>query len=384
MTSNLLSIILNSADNLQEQEIARDVVALNADIRATAQRGDRTLVRNAEELIRKNPSEYFSLDSSDCAILEIDGTRWKAGRFETLSIGDLKELAASMKKSSSGRARLWLFDGASPATDIGALQATCTNTLFQVASQFNCLESQGPHVSAVMSYFDDPTQGPRAAVSAFPATLQRHYRAPNGDGTFFTQQTNGNQIDLLADVWKGAVRNGYLTGQGIDDPEPMVAAFEENFDRIRVGVHDEAEVVLGYNWDGSVAKERLISQVFASTVAGGGYGGHITLGQSNFIRLIRQLLGAAYLGTLLSAVCLDRDRVVLTLIGGGVFKNPIREIWNAIEWALDEVAPFLNKDLEVFINGYNISRQISLDEILPSLHVREGRIIRLGDQFSIL
>jgi len=54
---------------------------------------------------------------------------------------------------TGAKARLWLFHGVSPMKDIGALQATSGDgTLFQVASQFNCLEATGPHVSRVADY----------------------------------------------------------------------------------------------------------------------------------------------------------------------------------------------------------------------------------------
>ena len=51
-------------------------------------------------------------------------------------------------------------------TDIGALQASAPpGSLFQVASQFNCLESPGAYVTPVAAYLGDPTQGPRASIS---------------------------------------------------------------------------------------------------------------------------------------------------------------------------------------------------------------------------
>ena len=49
---------------------------------------------------------------------------------------------------------------------------------------------------------------PRASISAFPATLLRHYAAPAPDGRRFVQQTGGPQIDLLADVFESLERFG--------------------------------------------------------------------------------------------------------------------------------------------------------------------------------
>lgn len=39
-----------------------------------------------------------------------------------------------------------------------------------------------------------------------------------------------------------------------------------------------------------------------------------------------------HLGTMLAGVALSRRRVVLTPIGGGVFRNRIEIIWEAILW----------------------------------------------------
>jgi len=74
-----------------------------------------------------------------------------------------------------------------------------TSTLFQVASQFNCLGVPGPHLVDVADYRQDQTHGPSAALSAFLATLARHYTAPDGQGGRFTQSPK-HQVDLLAEA----------------------------------------------------------------------------------------------------------------------------------------------------------------------------------------
>src|SRR5690606_15602851 len=145
----------------------------------------------------------------------------------------------------------------------------------------------------------------------------------------------------------------------------------------RVGVHDEVQPVLGYNWDGDVpsSSSRRIAQVFTSTVAGGGYGGG-RLGRANLHASSRQLLRPAHLGTLLAAASLGEERVVLTLIGGGVFGNPINLILDAIWWAADEVQPLLTKDLTVVLNGYQLSRAVNLDmQVLPQVRRHGGAIV---------
>jgi hypothetical protein len=373
---------LDSVDNISaDVPLRRQVDAHVAALRASASRGNRHRVRSAEETVKLEPERSFSFDSAGTATLRADGQTSCAGRFETPSISELRArcMASAAGAAARGRVKLWVLDGASPATDIGSLQATSTeSTLFQVASQFNCLESPGPSVTPVSNYFNDPTQGPRASISAFPATLLRHYSAPDAGGGRFVQETDGRQIDLLADaLGPGACRNGYFTGRD-GDGQGTLDDLAGRFDRIRVGVHDAAQVVLGYDWDGEVerSESRRIAQVFTSTVAGGGYGGERALG-SAFGGVCRQLLRAAYLGTLLAAASLGRDRVVLTLIGGGVFGNPVSHILEAISWAVDEAERLLAKDLCVVVNGYSLGNLTDLRSVvLPLVQARGGAIIR--------
>jgi hypothetical protein len=377
----LKSIFTSAADITKEANLRREIADFVQTLRGSAGIGDRKQVARAESAVNADPGSAFTFDPAGIATLTVEGNTWNAGRFGTPSIADLRKLARGEKSETTPSMRLWVIDGASPATDIGSLQGTAEEgTLFQVASQFNCLESPGPFVTPVADYFHDLTQGPRASISVFPATLQRHYAAPGDKTKRFVQTTGGKQLDLLADVFEpgtSPVVNGYLYGHGAMSASALVQALESGFERIRVGLHESAQVVLGYNWDGSVADSgsRLITQVFTSTVAGGWYGGESEFGEQ-FEPTCRLLQRAAYLGTLLSAAALRRSTVVLTLIGGGVFANPVEIIWKALLSAFDEVQPLLSKSLNVVLNGYNLSRLTTLDSILPDVRARGGVILR--------
>lgn len=382
--SDLLNLILAHAKKqVDEPLLCSEISAHIAALKASAGQGNREVVHLTEHAVKRNPSAAFSFDSNGYATLSANGQSWAAGCFATASIEALRKQARDLRdKTAAARARLWVLDGACPATDIGSLQATSNDTLFQVASQFNCLESPDAYITAVADYFDDYTQGPRASISAFPATLLRHYSAPDERGSYFVQHTDGPQIDLLEEACGRKVSiNGYFTGKRITNVENIITSLEENFEKINVGIHDGAEVVFGYNWDGKVedSKTRRIAQVFTSTVAGGEYQARITMGESLFLRACRQLLRASYLGTLLAAACLQRTRVLLTLIGGGVFANPINLIWESILWAIDEVQPFLATDLDVFLNGYSLHRLIQLEDLRQDVIDRGGRIVCLGE-----
>src|SRR5262245_52412698 len=251
-----------------------------AKLLATAGQGEASLVETAELAVRPaRPGDAFSFDADGFATVGVEGHTWNAGRFETPSIADLRE-RAKRAGAGGGRLRLWVLDGAGLATDVGGLQATAPpGSLFQVASQFNCLESPGPYITPVVQYFRDYTQGPRASISAFPGTLLRHYAAPEDHGKRFVQ-TAKKQLNLLADVFGpevAQVQSGYLMAHNVRDPAALVVALTDRFDSIRVGVHDGVQVVLGYDFAGAVdeSENRRIAQVFTSTVAGGGVRGGV-------------------------------------------------------------------------------------------------------------
>ncbi|MEZ4300321.1 MAG: hypothetical protein R3B70_35575 [Polyangiaceae bacterium] len=343
----LESLLKFAVDPGAEQHLRRQIDLHKTAVLASAGRGAVADVADAEQAARADPGGAFTFDRDGRATLTTDRRTWDAGRFELLSIGELRR-RASMTHVPGTEARLWILEGMSPVTDIGSLQATTSDALFQVASQFNCLESPGPYVTPVSDYFLDSTQGPRAAISAFPGTLLRHYAAPDMHSGRFVQATDARQINLLSAIsgpHLPRVQNGYLNAAHVTDPRTLATALESQFDAIQVGVHADVQVALGYDWDGRVedSERRRIAQVYTSTLAGGA--------SPILAPVCRQLLRAAYLGTLLATAILGRKRAVLTLIGGGVFGNPVALIWEAIFWALNEAKPFLAYDLDVIVNS---------------------------------
>ena len=216
----------------------------------------RAQVAQAEEMVNPVRAKVFAFDAAGFATIDAAGTVWRpagsrrcrSGNCESGRVVTRQAIRACGQGSGCRRRK-------SRSTDIGSLQATANrSTLFQVASQFNCLESPGPYVTPVARSFDDSTQGPRAVRLGVP----RH--APPrlcGSGprrrTLPPGSTNGPQIELLADACgPGVAPNGYLTGEEVPNPEALAEVLEARFDAIRVGVHDGAQVVLGYNWDGAV------------------------------------------------------------------------------------------------------------------------------------
>ena len=322
---------------------------------------ERSQVDHLEATVEADPAGAFRVDEMGMAWLG----ELAAGRFRTCRLGEMRP------QGGSGRLRLWVMTGAHPVTDIGALQAFAPpGSLFQVASQFNCLEAPGAYLVRVADYFFDPTQGPRASISAYPGTLLRHYRAPDGAGGHFVQSQKGRQLNLLHAV-EAPVNSGYLTSADLTRPAEFAARLEQEFDLLEVGVHEGVQVVLGAQWDGPVRAGTRISQVFTSTLAAGGYGRM----EAVHLHICRQLLRAAYLGTLLAAAALRQRRAVLTLIGGGVFGNPIPLIWESILWAVEQVEPHLTGDLTVVVNGRNLIPEVDEETVRREVLRRGGEIL---------
>lgn len=371
----MLDVLLSAIHDPSIEEALRNEVGRLTALLQDSRRPDaQKLVAATERFVSANPEKAFEFDDHGIATLATPDGTWSAGRFETASIAKLRDRVRSRPNAGDGRIRLSVLLGRSPVMDIGALQAHAgEGALFQVASQFNCLEAPGARIVPVPQYFSDRTQGPAASISAFPATLLRHYAAPRKDGARFVQ-TPAEQIDLLEGAFGRKVcRNGYFTGEGMSGAS-AVDVLEENFEEIEIGLHDEADVALGYQMAGTVPEgASRLGQVFTSTVAGGGYGGDHHLGES-FNAVCRLLLRASYLGTLLAAEALNRRKVVLTLIGGGVFGNPVQEIWNALVWAIDEMREYVSRDLEIIVNGFDLQRRIPNTDLGQEVAKRAGGV----------
>lgn len=329
-------------------------------------------LQKIEAEVAQNPSACFRYAADGLATLHTTEGQWCAGRFETPSIQELKSRLKPPEPTARLSLKLLLDpQGKEVATDIGYLQATDDgHNLFQVASQFNCLEAPSAHITPVQNYLYDPTQGPRASISAFPGTFLRHYQAPGPHGRFV--QSPQSEINLLKDAIgpHGRVKHGYLQRENIADLAAVAQHLEDHFEQIRVGLHAQVSVVYGYNWGGPVLGNSTISQVFSSTYALAYSAGP----SSPHDRAIcRSLLRGAYLGSLLGAVVLGKQRIVLTLIGGGVFGNPLDQIWQAILWACDQTAPLLPHPLTVEVNTRRANPEHLSPQWMEDVQARQGQ-----------
>jgi hypothetical protein len=298
--------------------------------------------------------------------ITVDDTRMKShangrelvcGRFETPSLGELRERCAH------GPVPAGRLSVREVVADVQVLHADAGNAhaLFQVASQFNALEMISPSVTperGVGIYERDRTQGPACAIAAGAGTLYRNYFAPVGGRI---GQSVGNQVDCLGDLGTAlgnqngslwSMQNGYAlpTRAGLERIQGLLAgasqAWIDQLRRLlRIGLQWDTQVTLGHC-------SHVVTQAYCSALPVA-YSGLESRLWEPFARLV---LEAAYEATLLAAI-LNRHasgcrRLYLTQLGGGAFGNASAWILESLQRAL---VLHRETDLEVAIVSYGTS-----------------------------
>lgn len=284
-------------------------------------------------------------------ISKFNGKSYGIGRFELTPMRELRERALS-GPSLPGSLRFSIIEG-----DVRAMHMNpeYSGALFQVASQFNCLEMTSPEIcpeDGVTRYRFDPTQGPACAISAGAATLYRNYLIPV-EGQI--GQTSGLQLNGLrdlgsilserlatpvSDLWE--MHNGYANCsehglkvlrdylRNLNDRE-----LDELKGLLRIGVHRDVEVT-----DSGKSPGPLVSQAFCSALPVS-YSEHADALWETFASFV---LEAAYEATIWEGVCNAQrgqsNIVVLTRLGGGAFGNQEQWIEAAMRRALDLVSDY--------------------------------------------
>ena len=291
--------------------------------------------------------------------------------------------------------------------DVAQLQAAPENrgALFQVASNMNTVEaatenSMPDSDDFVTVYLNDKTQGPIASVSAAPAAIARVY-TPFYDGIKANReewgQSQDKQISMLYELPEYyTVSNGYIVNYGGE------SVFEEKdidsiVRRIHLGLHTNVQVVFGkreggfmeclVDGDKAVKKPRkepikprktepqIISQITCA-------GMNLNQGQSGADNKklpksdvkARALLRAAYQGAYYAALSLGCKKLYLTLVGGGVFGNPLSVIFDEIVRAHRDIGMSrFNRTLEdVYLIFYSMPPAKDFNEFVSKL--REEKV----------
>eukprot|EP00051_Salpingoeca_urceolata_P035694 m.30954 g.30954 ORF g.30954 m.30954 type:complete len:389 (+) comp9600_c0_seq1:55-1221(+) len=308
--------------------------------------------------------------------------RAKMGEFETVSITTLKQRLEQRQRGSSRGAgstddadeghgdasaavgggaavggagpplivRYRSHSGREDLFDTSALQFHGQpGAMYQVASNFNCLEVAGAYVdpfcgSFVTNQMVDCTQGPSAAGGAGPGAVLRavrHHQQP---------------IDLLCDTPLEHTNGKLRQGDVVDKSTLSDGSANPSSDKASVPMVDPDTIKVGLHTDVVAMYKRTrqefatnpdgprIDQVFTSTCI-------CRAPVPNAMSAL--LLGAAYEGTYLCAAVRQSPELVLTLIGGGCFSNDPEQIAAAIAKAHSRWAPHLDPKCTVLLPVYD-------------------------------
>lgn len=281
--------------------------------------------------------------------------------------------------------------------DAFELHAQNLGAVFQVASQFNCLEFSSPRAlpeHGVENYKYDNTQGPACALACAAGTVYRNYFAPcvrSSDGQVQIGQSQDcqiNNLDLLESEVNNSehqywnIENGYTSSvdsRNLGDLNVMLRnlSHEERtayIGKIKIGLQRNVGVdfakryvpLLGLQPEKAMSSSNnntdvpfTVTQAYCSAVSCA-YAGHDVSMWSSLAILV---LHAMYEATLWAAVqnfigypptCSSsssnskscdtstslntkRDTVFLTFIGGGVFGNKTEWIASAIGRSMAEI-----------------------------------------------
>lgn len=246
--------------------------------------------------------------------------------------------------------------------DTPALQAAPENAgaVFQVASNFDCLEGGGGQQSKIMDYLSPGmyVQGESASISAMPGTIQRMY---------FNKPVN--LLEGFSRKWNFNYSSGYVGYVPVIDQQfgnLTVAEIKKAAQDVEIGIQKDVCVTGGF---GPTVNElatncpvneylavrikpadaQRITQVF--TAALNPYSNDTT--SSGFRGLAQIFLHAGYSKTVHYSLEAT-DKLYLTLVGGGVFQNKIEWIADAITDALKQkVSSDLKMPLEINLIVYN-------------------------------
>lgn len=228
--------------------------------------------------------------------------------------------------------------------DVHQLQSKAKpGTMFQVASNFNCLEAANETVDVASGMFvtklmTDHTQGPAASSAcALAAVVRTHVAfAPEYVG----QCARGRQIELLGDAGVAPyfpVLNGklYASSSGLSVKTQQRLPQGLSADVVRVGLHCDAvpmfRRISNHEVEVSTSTSTWIpvDQVFVSSLDLRARGLR-PLTKDVVMERMHFLLEGAYQGTYAACRLRGSKVLVLTLVGGGVFGNPWAAIGQAI------------------------------------------------------
>lgn len=284
-----------------------------------------------------------------------NGKEYGIGDFEIISLTNLRERVKTIE-SGIGRNKYTHINPNKEDVKNFLTNHRYTNSLFQVASQFNLLEmvdyTRYTPEDGVGIYWNDPTQGPACCQATIGGTIFRNYFIEMENGE--KGQTRSNQVNCLDELlstlqkkkdfdWQ--FQNGYIliNRENFQIINSILSSlspheFEELKGLLKVGVHWGLQVN-----DEIKPLKQFVSQIFCSAIPLGNYATHgVSIDDAEpLARLVQEATQEA---TIISSIINKQktgcSKVILTKVGGGVFGNKHKWISDAINKALDKYPNF--------------------------------------------
>jgi hypothetical protein len=223
------------------------------------------------------------------------------------------------------------------------------DSIMQVASQFNFLESINTNYMDITNYINDKTQGPLSSIASLEALILR-------DNAVAKQKILGQQEGIFKDI-PNIYKNGYLMPWRIPDgkeKEKILQKITKNIGKLEI-LAQKSKPELGNGI--------LFTQVFSAAPSFQGYRCSPLKNSldDKFCMLLVPIQYAciAKLAAIQSIATGKRVNIHLTLIGQGVFKNRLEVINSAIA------------EIYKYINGFNINVYIHAFKDLDVIKIKE-------------
>lgn len=265
--------------------------------------------------------------------LRIGKKRYFAGKFYNPTYVDMEqeynEKAQTLEPNEMGMR--FKVEYGKDALEL-TLSNDSANSIIQVASQFNALESTGPFLSNVTNYFYDRTQGPRSVMPTASATLYR---------TLFLNDYNA----LKHTPFGKYVKHGYLIWGNSSEANRLNQVVDvTSYDRIE----------LPFMISSPELSRHKVTHFFCASAPTGTYGNSSGTNESSIVYqlLKRQYLGIGMHASIEAHKKRKRQIVHLTMVGMGVFGND-QKIFIKV---MDEfLSMFRKQPIDVVLHSYTES-----------------------------
>jgi hypothetical protein len=222
--------------------------------------------------------------------------------------------------------------------DVSSLQFNCNdkyNPVFQIASNFNCLELANEKINPLNGYFmtklmSDGTQGP-SAVASSPYGLLKKINIFMKHG-----------IDLLSNIKELTYNNGKC----YYNKNKHINFNNINYGDVKIGIHKNIYANIDRSNIHNLKFNKIgkkITQIYSSTCIN-----H----HNDNNDLSTLFLKSAYEGIFLYSILNNNKEIYLTLIGGCSFNNNIDLIFQSIYNAFDKYKHLLPKNCKVILPIY--------------------------------